>query len=56
MSEFDLNTPEPDPTAYGPFNINRFTNGLGGNSEFLISGIRDGILMHTGEWKGWTSE
>ena len=24
-----------------------------GNAAFLIPNIRDGILMHTGEWPGW---
>ena len=31
MSEFDLNTPEPEPKLYGPFDVNRFTTGLAGN-------------------------
>jgi hypothetical protein len=27
---------------------------LQGNAAWLIPNIRDGILMHTGEWPGWT--
>lgn len=52
---FDLNTPEPDPTLYGPYNINRAVLGLEGNALFLLPSIRNGILLHTGDWvhHGW---
>lgn len=63
---FDLNSPEDNPVDYGPYPINRavqasvFVNdngwngkGLEGNAKIIISDIRDGILMHTGEWKDW---
>lgn len=53
LMTFDLNTPEPDPLSYGPYPINRAVQGLRGNAAFLISNIRDGILMHTGEWPDW---
>jgi len=53
LSTFDLNSPEPDPISYGPYPINRFVQGLEGNALFLISNIRDGILLHTGQWPDW---
>jgi len=53
LSSFDLNTPEPDPVDYGPYPINRAVTGLAGNAQIVISDIRDGILMHTGEWPNW---
>jgi|MDTB01.2.fsa_nt_gb hypothetical protein len=46
----DLNSPEPNPEEYGPYPINRVVKGLRGNAELLLPYIRDGILMHTGEW------
>ena len=58
----DFNSPEPDPVSYGPFPINRAVAGLRAtplqsNAELLLnSGIRSGILLHTGEWNttiGW---
>ena len=30
LAEADLNSPEPDPTSYGPFPINRMINGIEG--------------------------
>jgi len=54
LSEFDLNSPEDDPIDYGPYPVNRFVQGLQGNAALLISDIRDGILLHTGEWANWT--
>lgn len=53
LCTFDLNTPEPDPVSFGPYPVNRAVQGLEGNMKFLISNIRDGILMHTGEWPHW---
>ena len=55
---FDLNSPEPYPKPYGPYPINRAVNGLEGNARFVLTGnrstlMRNGILMHTGEWDNW---
>eukprot|EP01088_Endostelium_zonatum_P006497 TRINITY_DN1862_c0_g1_i1.p1 TRINITY_DN1862_c0_g1~~TRINITY_DN1862_c0_g1_i1.p1 ORF type:complete len:294 (-),score=42.73 TRINITY_DN1862_c0_g1_i1:24-905(-) len=55
---FDLNSPEDDPKSYGKWPVNRIVQGLEGNMKLLIQNstnemIRDGILMHTGEWSGW---
>lgn len=50
---FDLNSPEPDPVDYGPYPVNRAVQGLQGNAKFLIPNIRNGILLHTGEWDNW---
>ena len=46
----DLNTPEPDPQLYGPWPVNRFVRGIDGNAKLLLPHIRDGILIHTGNW------
>ncbi len=46
----DLNSPEPNPEEYGPYPINRVVKGIRGNAELLLPYIRDGILMHTGQW------
>eukprot|EP01133_Synstelium_polycarpum_P007501 gene7501-8777_t len=54
LMTFDLNSPEPDPVSYGPYPINRAVEGLAGNAFIVISQIRNGILMHTGEWKNWS--
>ena len=51
---FDLNSPEPNATLYGPYPVNRAVQGLQGNAKFLIPAVRDGILLHTGNWPGWT--
>ena len=48
--EIDLNSPEPSPDLYGPWPVNRFVRGLEGNALFLLPNIRDGILLHTGNW------
>jgi len=32
LMEIDLNSPEPDPTSYGPWPVNRFVRGLDGNA------------------------
>jgi len=53
LSLADLNSPESSAVDFGPFPINRDVQGLEGNAKFLISNLRDGILIHTGEWLGW---
>jgi hypothetical protein len=53
LMTFDLNSPEDDPVSYGPYPVNRAVQGLKGNAAIVISDIRDGILMHTGEWANW---
>jgi hypothetical protein len=54
---FDLNSPESDPVEFGPYPINRIAWGLKGNMGLLLGDnantIRNGILLHTGEWQGW---
>lgn len=57
LSTIDLNSPEPPEyeNLYGPYPINRVVQGLEGNAGLLLSDIRSGILLHTGEWPGWTS-
>jgi len=55
---FDLNSPEDDPKSYGKWPVNRIVQGLEGNMKLLIQNstnemMRDGILMHTGEWANW---
>ena len=50
LIEVDLNTPEPDPQLYGPWPVNRYVRGLEGNALLLLPNIRDGILLHTGNW------
>jgi len=53
LMTFDLNSPEDDPVDYGPYPINRAVQGVLGNAAIVISNIRDGILLHTGEWPDW---
>jgi len=50
----DLNGPEPEPKLYGPWPVNRVVAGLQGNAAFLVPSYRDGLLLHTGEWPGWS--
>jgi len=50
LVEIDLNTPEPNPTLYGPYPVNRIVRGLDGNAFTLLPYIRDGQLIHTGDW------
>lgn len=50
LVEIDLNSPEPNPDLYGPYPINRIVRGLGGNAAFMLPNIRDGLLIHTGNW------
>jgi hypothetical protein len=55
LSEFDLNTPEGNATLYGRYPVNRLVRGLKGNAAWLVTNVaattvRDGILMHTGNW------
>jgi hypothetical protein len=56
LFEFDLNSPEDDPVSFGPYPVNRVTNGLQGNGFVTtndVHTVRNGILLHTGEWQGW---
>ena len=55
LVEIDLNSPEGEPKLYGPYPVTRFVHGLKGNAAFLIPDVRNGILIHTGEWPGWKS-
>lgn len=48
--EVDLNSAEPNATLYGPWPVNRFVRGLEGNAKFLLPYLRDGQLLHTGNW------
>jgi hypothetical protein len=50
LVEVDLNSPEPDPASYGPYPINRLVKGLDGNAKLMQPNIRDGLLIHTGNW------
>lgn len=50
LFEIDLNSPEPDPALYGPWPVNRLVRGLEGNALMLTPNIRDGMLVHTGNW------
>lgn len=50
----DLNSPEEETELFGPYPINRIVQGIAGNAQFLIGPVRDGILMHTGEWPNWS--
>eukprot|EP00054_Salpingoeca_dolichothecata_P004044 m.29260 g.29260 ORF g.29260 m.29260 type:complete len:290 (-) comp14310_c0_seq1:384-1253(-) len=54
LAEFDFNSPEGEPKFYGPYPINRVVKGLAGNMEWLVPHIRDGLLLHTGEWPNWS--
>lgn len=53
LFSFDLNSPEPDPRSYGKWPVNRAVLGIEGNAQFLLPHLRNGILMHTGEWPNW---
>ena len=53
LTELDLNSPEGVDKLYGPYPVSRFVRGLSGNAAFLIPDLRNGILIHTGEWPGW---
>lgn len=50
LVEIDLNSPEPDPQLYGPWPVNRVVRGLEGNAFLMLPMIRDGVLIHTGNW------
>ena len=58
LCEFDLNSPESNSSEFGPYPINRAVRGLQGNWQILmtndITTLRDGILLHTGEWPDWS--
>lgn len=57
LFKFDLNSPEDDPVDFGPYPVNRVVEGLAGNGFAVTNNadttIRNGILLHTGEWKNW---
>eukprot|EP00730_Choanoeca_flexa_P016347 TRINITY_DN7699_c0_g1_i2.p1 TRINITY_DN7699_c0_g1~~TRINITY_DN7699_c0_g1_i2.p1 ORF type:complete len:297 (+),score=21.92 TRINITY_DN7699_c0_g1_i2:420-1310(+) len=53
LMEADLNSPEDEPKFYGPYPVNRAVKGLKGNAQWLVPGVRDGVLLHTGLWPGW---
>jgi len=55
LAEIDLNSPEDVPKLYGPYPVNRFVRGKTGNAGFLVPSLRDGILVHTGEWANYSS-
>jgi peptidoglycan hydrolase-like protein with peptidoglycan-binding domain len=50
LVEIDFNTPEPNAQEYGPWPVNRIVRGLDGNAKTLLPNIRDGIMIHTGNW------
>jgi len=50
LIEIDLNSPESNAQLYGPWPVNRFVKGISGNAEWILPNIRDGILLHTGNW------
>ena len=56
---------EPNASLYGPYPVHRVVqgvplNGINGykttNAELLLPSIRDGVLMHTGEWPNWNDD
>jgi hypothetical protein len=55
LSEADLNSPEDEPKYFGPYPVNRMVQGLQGNAKFLVPLVRDGILVHTGEWSQYSN-
>lgn len=50
LIEVDLNSSEEPTDLYGPWPVNRYVRGLAGNAQLLLPNIRDGILLHTGNW------
>lgn len=60
LSYCDLNTPEPNSTLFGPYPVHRVVSGINTdittNSQLLLPNIRDGVLMHTGEWPNWNDD
>ena len=53
LAYLDMNTREQNASLYGPFPIQRVVRGIQGNAQLLLPNIRDGVLMHTGEWPQW---
>lgn len=57
LAYLDFNSPEPPAyfDQYGPYNVNRVTVGIKGNAALILPHIRNGILIHTGNWQnyGW---
>ena len=45
LIEVDLNSPEPNPQAYGPWPVNRFVHGLDGNA--LICKCPNNAYFHS---------
>lgn len=56
LAKIDLNSAEADTKDIGPYPINRIVEGLDGNLGLLAPNIRNGLLIHTGEWSGWTPD
>eukprot|EP01084_Bolivina_argentea_P050184 92272_1 len=65
LSYIDLNSPEPKnmENLYGPYPVHRVISGIEyknitSNMVLLLqpdnTNIRSGILLHTGEWPGWS--
>lgn len=50
VSFIDVNSKEPNATMFGPWPVLRFVQGVSGNAQFLIPNIRNGLLVHTGDW------
>lgn len=60
LSLLDLNTPEPAEVEdlYGKWDVLRAVRGIEGNAAICMPYLRNGILMHTGNWHkhGWTPD
>jgi len=54
LTAVDPNSPEDEPEAFGPYPVTRFVEGLAGNARFLVPQQRNGLLVHTGKWAGWS--
>lgn len=55
LHEIDLNSPEDEPKFFGKWPVMRFVQGIAGNAKFLVPQLRNGILLHTGQWPNWTT-
>ena len=55
LMSLDLNSPEDDAKEFGPWPVNRAVQGLEGNAAFSLPRLRDGILVHTGEWANYSN-
>jgi hypothetical protein len=60
LTLLDFNTPEPESVfdLYGKWEVIRAVRGLEGNAAICMPYLRNGILMHTGNWAkhGWTED